>query len=91
MSNQSSAGYSQADPSPGPTVSPAMQQVPQTPSLGNTNTAAVVATAPPPPPPHYEQEYKTNSPQCTTPTQSTSQGFSSPFRYCVYLIITCIT
>ncbi|PSN37597.1 Myb protein [Blattella germanica] len=68
MSSQSSAGFSQTGPSPGPTVSPAVQQVPHTPRLESTNAA-----------PHYKQEYRATSPPRTSPPESTSQ-FSSPFR-----------
>ncbi|XP_069702633.1 transcriptional activator Myb isoform X1 [Periplaneta americana] len=55
LSSQSSAAYSQTGPSPGPSASPVVHQVPQTPRL-TTSTAIQ---------PHYEQQ----SPQRASPPQ----------------------
>ncbi|XP_023716949.1 myb-related protein A isoform X2 [Cryptotermes secundus] len=63
--SQSSTGFSQTGPSPGPAASPAVCQVSQAVRLADTNI-----------PPNYEQEYKQQSPQHATPPQNSSQSFS---------------
>ncbi|GFG39430.1 hypothetical protein Cfor_08379, partial [Coptotermes formosanus] len=65
---QSSAGYSQTVPSPRPAASPAVCQMPHNLRPAGANV-----------PPNYEQEYKPQSPQRTTPPQNSSQLFS-PLR-----------